>query len=446
MLDKGTLGEMDAVLSLETFASFVVLWAGWEPEKCRIRMWAWVVSGICMGIGALTTGPGGAIEFYGIVVPFLFLLGGWRKLRVLVSPGHFLMIGVAAVPVLVWAGLMLGQAHVGSGRLVGTWVDQLDFDLIPGMKKQVEPEIVEWPPGRAWTHYKEFGVNAVSMVMPWVVLAIVGALPAVGSRLGTGNRRRVLWVLLGVSFPALLVLFWAWPGANARYMMMVAYPVSVLAAWVVVEGGGEGWAKWWPAMRGAALAMVVLVGVGSMAAAVAAYFLIPLDDYSFVPQDVRLTCILAVIAIFSTQELYRVTRRSPMEQSGIAFVAMLTIVGMVGWGLGKSIFNPFKARTDATRRLHEQIDELVVNHWPVYTTRTLSGGRGNNYFNAQFYLPGGATGIKSFSELPVGVPVTVILAPEEMGALRAVAPGAQELGRLQAPNGPRPLVVAGVVR
>ena len=76
MLDKGTLGEIDAVLSLETFASFVVLWAGWDSERGKIRMWAWVVSGICMGIGALTKGPGGAIEFYGIAVPFLFLLGG----------------------------------------------------------------------------------------------------------------------------------------------------------------------------------------------------------------------------------------------------------------------------------------------------------------------------------------------------------------------------------
>ncbi|HUO10315.1 MAG TPA: glycosyltransferase family 39 protein [Phycisphaerae bacterium] len=443
MLDKGTLGEIDAVLSLETFASFVVLWAGWDSESGRIRLWAWVVSGICMGIGALTKGPGGAIEFYGIVVPFLFLArggGGWRKLRMLFSPGHFLMIGVAAVPVVVWAGLMLGQAHVGSGRLVGTWMDQLDFDLIPGMKKQVDPATVEvgegGAAGRAWGHYKQFGVNAVTMVMPWVMGAVAGALPWFRRRVGTDRRRRALWLLLAVSFPALLVLFWAWPGANARYMMMVAYPVSVLGAWVVVEmggGGGEGWARWWPVMRGAAMVMVAILGVGAFAAAVAAGLN-------------TLTCVLAVAAIFSTQTLYQVTKRSPREQSGIAAVAMLAILVMVGWGIGKSIFNPIKAKTDATRRLHEQIDRVIVNRWPIYTTRTLSGGKGNNYFNAQFYLPGGAKALKSFSDLPVGRPVTVILAPEEMGALRAVAPGARELGRLQAANGPPPLVVAGVMR
>src|SRR5207302_675411 len=124
------------------------------------RMWAWVVSGICMGIGALTKGPGGAIEFYGIVVPFLFLArrgGGWRKLRMLFSPGHLVMSGVAAVPVVIWAGMMLSQGQVGSGRLVGTWMDQLDFDLLPGVRKQVDPATIEPVEGRAWGHYKKFG-------------------------------------------------------------------------------------------------------------------------------------------------------------------------------------------------------------------------------------------------------------------------------------------------
>ena len=287
-----------------------------------------------------------------------------------------------------------------------------------------------------WVHYTEFGVNAVSMVMPWVILAIVGARRAVGRELGAGKRRRVLWVLLGVSFPALLVLFWAWPGANARYMMMVAYPVSVLAAWVV-EGGGEKWAKWWPAMRGAAVVMGVFLFAGT------AYAMWAARKLGSWPRDLTF---LAVVGIAIALVLIWLAKRSPPEEMPMAAVASLAIVGMVGWGLGKSVFNPIKATTDATRRLHEQIAAVVPKDRPIYTTRTLSSGRGNNYFNAQFYLPGGAKALTNFVELPVDRRVTVILAPEEWEALQAVAPGARELGRLEAANGPRPLVVAEVTR
>ncbi|MGN6368059.1 MAG: ArnT family glycosyltransferase [Phycisphaerae bacterium] len=438
MLDKGTLGEIDALLSLETFASFVVLWAGWDAERGRIAMWAWVVSGVCMGVGALTKGPGGAIEFYGIVGPFLFFAGGWRKLKLLFSRGLWVLMGVAAVRVFVWAGMMLAQAHVGSGRLVGTWMDQLDFDLLPGMKKQVDPATVDVGSGRAWVHYKKFGVDAISMVMPWVIGAAAGMLGWFRRRVGTSARRDRLWLLLAVSYPSLLILFWAWPGANARYMMMVAYPVAVLAAWVVVEGGDERWAGWWPGLRTTAIVMAVVMGVGSIAAVIAAWKLLP--------KEMGETCVLAVAGLFASRAVGYVPRRSGWKLSGIACVGTLAILVMVGWGLGKSIFNPLKAKTDATRRLHEQIARIVPKGVPIYTTRTLSGGKGNNYFNAQFYLPGGAEAIRSFSGLPYKERAIVILAPEELGELTTKVPHVRELGELRAVNGPPALVVAEVTR
>src|SRR5271170_2731152 len=104
MLDKGTLGEIDALLSLETFAGIAVLWAAYDPDRGRIAIWAWLLSGILMGIGALTKGPGGAIEFYGILIPFLFLLKN-KRWKLLLSPGHFIMILVALIPVLIWAAM-----------------------------------------------------------------------------------------------------------------------------------------------------------------------------------------------------------------------------------------------------------------------------------------------------------------------------------------------------
>jgi 4-amino-4-deoxy-L-arabinose transferase-like glycosyltransferase len=124
MLDKGTLGEIDAFLSLLTFACFAALWAGYDAKAGRIALWAWALSGVMMALAVLTKGPGGPIEFYVIFVPFLFLLGRGRW-KLLFSWGHLLMIVIAAVPMVAWAALLLARAKLGAGAVASQWADQI---------------------------------------------------------------------------------------------------------------------------------------------------------------------------------------------------------------------------------------------------------------------------------------------------------------------------------
>ncbi|MCL2646993.1 MAG: glycosyltransferase family 39 protein [Phycisphaerales bacterium] len=429
MLDKGTLGEIDAVLSLVTFAAVAVWWKFYDTDRGRVCAWGWIGAGVLLGMSVLMKGPGGAAEFYAVVAGFVLLKKPEARSQkpevplpngpscsrwwLLFSPWHVVMLLIALVPVGLWIKTLLAETGMSWADLMAIWSRQTGVDMIAGGGGEGWKKILV-------DHYVMFGLRAAADVMPWVAVGMIGAWkPEARSQKPEGGKERDLWRMVVAAWPMLLVIFWIWPKGSPRYMMMGAYPVAVLAAWVVAR-------RWEAAtsekvlrfLRTAGTVMTLAVGMIGGAAIV----LTP-----------RLTGIMIAVLVASmvlAVWAHWLARRTPAEGLVMAAAANLALVVLLGWGMMTAVVLPMKAKTDATRIIHEQIQARVPAGLPIYTTRTFSHGA--DFYNEQFYLPGGARALRDFSQLPAKTRVIVILLPEEWESLKMAVPDAVIVGSLDA--------------
>jgi 4-amino-4-deoxy-L-arabinose transferase-like glycosyltransferase len=450
MLDKGTLGEIDALLSLLTFACFVALWEFYDEERGAIRIAGWIIAGIAMALAALLKGPGGPIEFYAIFVPFAFLVGRRhnRWWKILLSPGHFLMILIAVLPSLAWIYAMIHQSNLGPETVTYQWADQLGLRRLLGTPAafpgQKEPTPV------AWEHYLYFPWQVLlQMLPPWSLLLIFPTMPRIARQLGwttasapnsepaapgafkPGRNSHDLWLLLALSAPALIAVFWAYPAAFARHMMMVAYPVSVLVAMFITSIAPTLKPAIQRSLQGITSMMAIAIAVIGI---VCIILVLKLSVY-----DLVITSILAAASIITTILILQISRRTALPNAPIAAAATLAVLMCVGWGDINSFFRPRKATSDFARIVHRQIDAAIPKNVPIFTTRTLLSGKGNDYFNIQFYFPTTPIGISELSDIPAqyrGKKIVLVIGWEEWPDLMKQLPMPEKFTILHAENGP----------
>jgi len=447
MLDKATLGEIDAFLSALVIGAFVAWWRGYDPRTVTVQLWSWIAAGIFLAYAGLTKGPAGLVEFYAMLGTLLLFMGP-RHWKLLLTPGHFLCLTLALLPLLVWVFALI---HHGSTDLATggrQWADQLGFDVLTRGGPHPSPPLAYY-----LEHYKQFPQQVLSMTLPWCLLALVTLWPPLARQMGYTYRDadsaptllprdpalRALWRWAIFGSLATFLLFYFHPASHARHAMVILFPLVVLAAvFAVTQHLHPFFSRLLPAVRTASLITAIVPAIVGLGVTAFAAIRFPSLLTSALP--------VAAIGIGASFLTFRLCRRSTLPAAPVAFAASLALAILLGRGAVANVFLPLQAQRDTTRQLHEQIARIVPLAQPVYTTRTFSTSLGDDYYNAQFYLPGQPIALNNFHDLPVGKTVTIISSPDQWPDLLSLDPAATRLGLLQTPKGPPPLLVTQLTR
>jgi 4-amino-4-deoxy-L-arabinose transferase-like glycosyltransferase len=244
MLDKGTLGEIDATLCLLVAAALKCWWDGYRPDGQSSR--SWLVVGLLLGAAGLLKGPAGPALFYLSVGPFLV----WqRDVRRLLTRGHAGCLVLAMLPAAAWVGELIDRGVVSGPHLFAIWAHQVGAGGAVGAP--TDPEATT----HVIHHYVGFLPQLAGMFIPAVLWLPLALRPrwAEAHGIPEGLRHFLVCAVVGP-----VVAFYLYPEARPRHLMPVAFPAAVLAAIVVT-----GWARTAgrrPIVVAGSLAAVLLAG------------------------------------------------------------------------------------------------------------------------------------------------------------------------------------------
>ncbi|MBD3267055.1 phospholipid carrier-dependent glycosyltransferase, partial [bacterium] len=115
-VEKGALGEIEALLTLCIWLS---VWAWWHGYQSNRLVW-WILSGFGLGSAIALKGPAALVFFYGTVIPFCWIQG---RRRWLISIPHGLIVGLA---VLLNGGWILPLFFLADAdTILATWEGQI---------------------------------------------------------------------------------------------------------------------------------------------------------------------------------------------------------------------------------------------------------------------------------------------------------------------------------
>jgi 4-amino-4-deoxy-L-arabinose transferase-like glycosyltransferase len=200
LLQKLAIAEPDTVITLLSFAAFVVWWNGIAAGGVSILRW--IVCGLLLAALAMAKGPQPAGFFAVGTLAYLLVERRWRDL-----PGWFLCMMLPLAAVIAW-GAAVYQPGVET-----TWLSYLRLAL----------------PNTLSGYLASNGHSAVSLVLQLLPATLILPVVVVARR---QDRTRFVSALLLYSGACLAVLV-PWPGFNARYAMPIAPSLAVLA--------GMGW-------------------------------------------------------------------------------------------------------------------------------------------------------------------------------------------------------------
>lgn len=451
MMDKGAIAEIDAFLSLLVAASWAIFLDGYQPAGQTLK--SWVGIGILMAVAILAKAPAGPVEFYLPLAAFLL----WEKqFKRLLSWGHLLCITLFLLPTCIWIAslLMSHQFPLGPGMV--NWLRQLGLDYLPGMEQvlaQAAPSeipVVQDDPATIG-RYLRFTPEVLAMILPWGIWTIVGLWPRIGQRL---TMPRPVWRFLVCGVAALVLAFWIWPSARPRHMMAVAFPGCLLAAQVIVDS--------WPLVtRPFHRGLAGILAYGPLAIGLAGGILWKLGQKPGAVHIGVIGPLLLLLGCGLTTALLLSLLRPPKPGDpvlqnrsahatdtalGISLALALSL--LAGRAMVMVDFYPPQAARDATRRTRVSLQAALAGipaAWPLFTTRTFPF-KGNDSYNAQFYLAPRLRGLHHFSDLPLNQPTAVVLIAEELPELPPAIYDVTELGRAKIKEGRPELVVVQVLR
>src|SRR5262245_7555990 len=220
LLDKGTLGEIDAPLALVVALALKIWWDGNRPAGQTFR--SWVAVGCLLGIAGLLKGPEGPAIFYLTAIPFLV----WqRRSARLLTVGHGLCLVLSFLPVAAWVAVLMTREAISSPELIGIWTHQLGAGSGPGA--------VLDPDGRtahAVAHFFAFPLHVLGMFFPGVLWLGFGLRRRWATAHGVSEDLR-RFLVCGVLGPCLA--FYLYPESRPRHVLPAFFPAAVLGAAVV---------------------------------------------------------------------------------------------------------------------------------------------------------------------------------------------------------------------
>src|SRR5262245_47432479 len=409
LLDKGTLGEIDATLCFIIGAALKVWWDGNRPDGQSTR--SWLIVGFLLGISGLLKGPAGPALFYLTVVPFLV----WqRRSRHLFGVGHLLGLVVAVLPAATWVSVLLDRSVVSATELATVWGHQLGATHATGA--------VDEPAARRaqlLAHYGGFPVHLLGMFFPailWLPFAVLRRGPAV-------QRPVYRFLICGIVGPCLA--FYLYSESRPRHLMPVFFCAAILAA-VVVSQLTSGASR--SSQTGRRIAL--LLGIAPALAGTIAFVLAATANQDGLPTA---AAVLAVTGAWSCTAM-RMTPPGAASEYHRALAANLCGATLAAWFATNAVVVPWRAPHSPTPVALNAVEGALSPGEPVYTTRTFPNP-GEGYYNLQFHL---ARDVRAadVEMLKSMVPCVAVVTPADRAELEGAGCTVDEVARLTAKGGP----------
>lgn len=411
LLDKGTLGEIDATLTLLVAAALKVWWDGYGPDRQTTRSWLGV--GVLLGLAGLLKGPAGPVLFYLGLGPFLVWQRQFDRFR---SAAHLLALGLMVVPGLGWAWLLIDRGVIGRSELTTVWAHQLGLGKFLGLAASPTDE-----PGFLLNHYATFPLHLVVMFFPAVAWAWLPLRRRWAERhaIPEGVRRFLVCAACG---PALAL--WVYPESRPRHVLPILFPVAVLGAMAVLGScrPRSGRTQFWRRSGFVWSEVPLLAGVAAVVLAAVSY-----------PRQLPAAWIGLGAGGLWTWYALRRTRASSAADGPVVTGVPLAGAVLAAWAAANAVLFPGLAPRASTRLalapLAGRLDDEVV-----YTTRRFPV-HGEGYFNLQFHLARRLKGV-GVEELKGLAPCTAVVTTDERAGLEAEGLLVEEVGWVAIPNGP----------
>ena len=200
LLQKLTIAEPDTVITLLSFAVFIVWWNGIAAGGVSIRRW--IVCGLLLAVLVMAKGPQPAGFFALGTIAWLMVERRWRDL-----PGWFLCMTLPLAAAIAW-----GAAVYQTG-VEATWLAYARLMM----------------PDTLYGYVASNSYSAVSLVVQLLPATLILPFVVLARRQDRAGLASALLLYSSVGL-AVLVL---WPGFNPRYAMPIAPALAVLA--------GMGW-------------------------------------------------------------------------------------------------------------------------------------------------------------------------------------------------------------
>jgi 4-amino-4-deoxy-L-arabinose transferase-like glycosyltransferase len=412
LLDKGTLGEIDATLSFVVAAALKVWWDGNRLDGQSTR--SWMAVGLLLGITGLLKGPAGPALFYLTVVPFLVWQRRWTRLFTL---GHLACVALAVLPAAAWVTVLLDRGVISAPELTAVWGHQLGTTHAT--------MAVDEPAARRAqliAHYGGFPVHLLGMLFPgvlWLPFAFRRH-RAADQFHETADLQRFL--VCGILGPSLV--FYLYPESRPRHLMPVFFSAAVLAA-VVASRLAAGGPSSRACRRFALLVCLVPVFAGTMCLTLAAS--------AYLKGLPTAAAVLAITGAWSWIAV-RMTLRTTGSHSHWSLAMNLCGSSLATWFAINAVIVPWRAPHSPTRVALEAVAGKLSPDGVVYTTRTFPS-TGEGYYNLQFHL---ARDVRAadVEMLERVAPCVAVVTPAERAQLESEGWFVDELAKLTAPGGP----------
>ena len=204
LLQKLAIAEPDTLVTLLSFAAFVLWWNG--AEAGRIGFWRWIGCGLLLAILAMAKGPQPIGYFALGVSAYVVITRRWRDI-----PGLFVCLAMPTAATAAWAAAVYQPGDEA------TWINYA--------RLRAARSLADYLVGSAWVF-----LNLTVELLPAMLLA-----PFLMLRMRHKSDAPVPPVALPLALYAGICTFAVvfWPGSNSRYAMPCVPALAVLAgfAW-----------------------------------------------------------------------------------------------------------------------------------------------------------------------------------------------------------------------
>jgi len=397
LLDKGTQGEIDALLTAFVLAAWVVWWSERQDNETSWR--GWLAAGALLGLATLCKGLGGPTQFYLGIATWLVWKG---RLRELVSARHACALIFMAAPAVAWVAGLVYWRGISLEAVTASWRGQSGLAAPPWVW-------LTFPYARAYflAHIVEMVEKIPTMSLPWCVLAAPAFAPRFAKRLQIdGDLRRFLCLTIAANFVVFLLL----PTARPRYLMAAVLLVCPLAAASVRGLAGVGATRLLTVINRLPTLMVHgAVGLAVVGAIAALKY----------TEQFEMALLLLGAAGTWLVLMGRLGRQLRLQ--GAVLAAALTLAGLilVGRGTAANIALPILAKRDEVRKARALLPSLADR--VVFTTRRFPE-RSEDWYEVFFHIAQSLRGAET-SELVARAPCLALVTPAEADELEQRAPG-----------------------